>query len=95
MQDVTTQKDLIHALVILDTVVMEFLAMVWAAVNSPDITANTNHLQKIQLETGHKVFTRGVEDIFGGTKKIQNLSAGGGGRKKTTEPLGGTKVLVL
>jgi hypothetical protein len=33
MQDVTTQKDLLHALVILDTVVMEFLAMVWAALN--------------------------------------------------------------
>jgi hypothetical protein len=33
MQDVTTQKDPIHALVILDTVAMEFLAMVWAALN--------------------------------------------------------------
>jgi hypothetical protein len=48
MQDVTTQKDLIHALVIQDTVVMEFLATVCTAVNSPDITANTNQLQKIQ-----------------------------------------------
>jgi hypothetical protein len=28
MQHVTTQKDLIHARVILDTVVMDFLAMV-------------------------------------------------------------------
>ena len=31
MRHVTTQKDLIHARVILDTVVMEFLAMVCTA----------------------------------------------------------------
>jgi hypothetical protein len=84
MQDVTTQKDLIHALVIQDTVVMEFLATVCTAVNSPDITANTNQLQKMQLGTGHKVLTWGSGGYFWGVRKKPRTSegGGGGGRKK-------------
>ena len=82
MQDVTTQKDLIHALVIQDTVVMEFLATVCTAVNSPDITANTNQLQKMQLGTGHKVLTRGSGGYFWGVRKNPRTSEGGGEYEK-------------